>query len=501
MSNGNIAMPSSVHDLRARFLRDVRLAAIARGITNPPIHPGTDWYVLGTGLGNIGLIHYYGVRQAEKNMDVLGATGERLDRIREADGLPVAQPSSGAGKVEAGVVAGAITVQNGLQFKFPNGLLGKAAGQHLGVTNGSLVSVIAIDTGKDTNLAAGGKIEWVSPPLNLESEAEVSVSNPITGGLDEETDERKRDRILNKRRHAPAGGNPGDNIAVGLDALATAQYCFVYPAPGGPSSSKLCVVKDIDPEKNDWSRVMLEGGRQIIRTALQADLPPDTARYVCTADEEGADVALNATIPKATAAGGNGTGWTDATVWPNLVGADNGRVTITVSASGNITVSANTTVSPIQGQTHIAWWSPVDMKFYTALIISVAGGAGAWELSPDTPLVDSQNDPAAVDDFICPAATNIEAYGKTWRTTMRRMGPGEMTDDANRLPRSLRLPFVEEEWHSELGFKQLDTLTAAHSEMTNVEYGHRSISTPTVPATVDDNPNILVPRHFGVYQA
>jgi hypothetical protein len=38
-----------------------------------------------------------------------------------------------------------------------------------------------------------------------------------------------------------------------------------------------------------------------------------------------------------------------------------------------------------------------------------------------------------------------------------------------------------------------------HSEITDIELGYAPTTTPTVPASVDDPPNILVPRHFAVY--
>ena len=45
-------------------------------------------------------------------------------------------------------------------------------------------------------------------------------------------------------------------------------------------------------------------------------------------------------------------------------------------------------------------------------------------------------------------------------------------------------------------------LQKAHPEIYSVNYSNRSLSTPTVPvdASPSTAPNVLVPRHFGIYQ-
>jgi uncharacterized phage protein gp47/JayE len=469
---------------------------------NPPVHPSTDWYVTGTALANIALIQYANLRLSDKDADVLTAEGEALDDKRKGLGLPEVPASPAAGKLVVGVTGGPITIPDATEYLYPNGLRGKLAGIHVGVSDGDEVEVIAIDTGELTNLAAGETVQWVNPPLNLQVEATVSVSNPLTGGTNEESDARKRARILNRLANVPQGGNPGHMIEIALDALASVQYAFVYPALGGPASAKVTLVKDIDPAKSDYSRVMPAGGIELVRAALHNELPDGMEVVVGPADEVGADVGLQVTIPESLAVGGDGTGWLDETVWPNLIGADNGRVTVTaVTHAAEFVVSANTTVPPISNQTHITWWSELDQIFHTRLVYFFTGGVGSRRLFVDEPLVNSDGTPIAVGDFISPAAVNIAAYGATWRETMRNLGPGENTSDVNRLPRSLRFPAITDEWNSALGYKQLELLTAKHSEITNVAYSYPAVlPSPAVPATVDLNPEILVPGKFGIYK-
>jgi len=498
---GQTYLPSGAAEIRDDILTDLRLAAIARGVANPPIHPGTDWYLLASAVANIGLIQYSNISLAEKATSVLEAKGDDLDEIREAYGLPEVQPSPASGKLVVGIVAGAVTIPDGLQFVYPNGLRGKVSGAHIGVVDGGEVEVIAIDTGSATNLAGGESVTWASPPLNVKSQATVSIYSPLVGGLDSEKDERKRDRIMNRLQNVPQGGNPGYMIETSLNALASVQYAFVYSAIGGPSSQRVVVVRDFDSASNSWSRALTTGALDIVRQAIHAAMPDGMETVVSTVTEENADVALQVTIPLATSAGGNGQGWLDAAPWPPLVVADGGRVPIgTVTTSSQYTVTANTATAPVAGQTHVAWWNPTDKRFETRLVSTVGGASPNWVITLDAPWVDSNGATAQVGDYVCPAAVNLAAYGATWLNAMRRMGPGEGTADANRLPRAARIPDAADSWFADLGFQQLNTLVNAHAEITNAAYSYSPTTSPTVPGTVATAPAILVPRRFAVYK-
>jgi len=495
---GEIFIPRNAAEIRDDILTDIRLEAIAQGVPNPPVEPGSDWHVFATAMANVALIQYANIRISEDNGDVLSATGPELDAIRDAYGLAVVPATPATGRVVVAVL-GPVTLVDGLQFVLPNGLLGKVSGTQLAVTSGTEISVVTIGKGADANLAADEVVRWVSPPVSLESEAKVSFNEPLTGGADEESDARKRDRILNRLRNVPAGGNWGFMIETALNSLATLQYAFIYPALGGPASVKVAVVKDVDPDNLDFSRQLGSGATAIVRGGIHDEMPSPMEIVVQSVADESADVGIQLQLPDAAAAGGNGLGWKDAAPWPPLVGGDAGRVSIAINTAAIFRVTAVTATSPVAGQTHIVIWSDVDQKFNERLITAVAGGSGAWDLTLDAPAVDSQNSFIAVGAYIGPSAVNSENYGDTWGTVARGLGPGENTADVNRVPRSLRHPFVEDEWNSSLTIKQLKTLIDAHEEIIDAEWSFRSLTTPTVPASVSSAPNILRPRHFGIY--
>lgn len=498
---GRIVVPTGAAQIRDDFLTDVRLEAVAQGVTNPPVTPGTDWYVLGTGLANIALIQYSNIYISAENQSDLTATGDQLDKIREAIGLPVVEPSPSSGNITVTKVAGAIMVPDGNQFVLPNGLRGKTDGAQLlpaGPLYGDLRAV-TIDTGSATVAKAGTKVRLVSPPPGIYVDAVVSASRPLSGGLDAESDSRKRDRILNRRQNAPAGGNWGQLVETSLNALATLQQAFVYPALGGPASCKVVLVKSFDRTALDWTRVLSSTATTLVRQAIQAALPSQNEIVVQSVASQPVDASVLVSIPAASVSGGDGSGWTDAAPWPPLSGAATRVMISAVTSSSAITVDAPTATSPVAGQTHIAWWSSVDQEFTTRLVTAVAGGAGAWQLTLDAPMTTSLGANPSVNEYVSPAATNLTNYSEAWLSALEVLGPGENTALAALLPRALRHPLLATGWPSSLNITQLMALREAGPEIADAAWSYRSATTPTVPASVNTAPNVLTPRQFGVY--
>ncbi len=498
---GKIFIPSGAAELRDTFLSDVRLEAIASGVSEPPVGPGTDWYILGTALANISLIQLSNLGISDDNSNVLTATGDELDEIRQALGLPEVEPTGSSGRVVVGVTGGgSATITDGQPLVLPNGAQALVVGTHVGVSDLDEVDVAAVPTGESTNFTGGAKVRFITPPLNVKVDATVSLTAPLTGGTEAETDERKRVRILNRLRNVPAGGNWAHLREIILNNVGDLQDVYVYPALGGPSSTRIACVKGFDVANNDYSRTATANQLTRARAALHAELSSEAEIVVQSVVSRNAAISLRVTIPESAQAGGSGNGWLDAVVWPNLLAGDNGIVDVSVvTSSTQITVSAQTAVSPIAGQTHISWWSRNDRRFLTALITAVAGGSGAWQLTLDTPLVDSAGVTVQTSDYISPAAVNGEAYGNSWISIVSQLGPGEATSDANRLPRSLRHPFASEGNASAFTALQLTQLVNAHPEITDIQYGVVPTSL-SIPVSVANEPEIWTPQILGIWK-
>jgi len=499
-------------ELRDRLLRDLRLCAIDNNVDEPPTQPGSDWHLLATALDTVMLQNFTNVGAAEQAHDVFSAIAEDLDEIRKAEGLVEIPASGSSGKIKI-TVLGSTTIPNATEGTLPNGLRWRTVGTVVNPADQAEIDVESIDTGAATNLKAGETVRFATAPTNVAEEAVVSESEPLTGGDDGESDPRKRDRILNARRNKPAGANWGQLRQWALDALGSVQDAYIYPALGGPASCKIVPVREFVTDIDDYSRELSSAQTQVVRTYIQAKVGIPEEHVIQTAADEDLDVTILVTLPASSLSGGNGQGWTDPSPWPALEVADAGVVTVTaVTTNDVITVSAATTTAPVDGQTHVAWWSAVDRKFRQRLVTAHSGSTGAWVLTLESPLIDDSGAGPAVDDYISPGAFNLDAYGAAWVALIQRFGPGENTADSGRLPRALRHPFVTDEdpttvtnttlaqWSN--GYPESGS-SAAHTgfpEITGFELGFASATTPTIPATVDDPPNVFTPHFFAIYE-
>lgn len=484
------------------MLADYRLEMLRLGFDDPPVQPRTDIHIEFTTLSAQFMLLYSGAALARDAITPLNATGEDLENWRKALGLPEIKPSPSTGQIRVSVT-GTASLSDGEPFTYPNGLRGQVSGNHVGIVDGDEVDAVSIDTGTATNFPGGTEVRFPNPPTNMNEVATVSMSVPMTGGTDDEDDDAKRDRVLRAIPSKPGGGNWAQHRQVCNDELPVVQDTFVYPAPGGPSTNLVIPVRGFDYENNIYSRAPSDAALSVLRNAVHREMPDAIKDVVRAADDEVVDIALQVVIPASVLSGGNGNGWLDQedALWPQLEVSDAGRVTIS-SAAGplTVTVDADTTTSPIAGLTRIAWWSTDDMQFRVFLVTLVTGGTGAWVITLDRPLVSSNGVSAAVGDYISPAAVKLAEYGKSFMQAMEKLGPGEVTADAERLPRSLRHPFVDDEWPTDPSFQTLETFREGHGEIADITWSYRSLTTPTVPATVADPPAILVPRHFGIYR-
>ncbi|UOF77294.1 baseplate J-like protein [Caudoviricetes sp.] len=501
---GIVTVPSGSAAIREQWLQDLRLAALDAGLDEPPIEPGTDFYLEAEANAQLALIGLANIAISARDASVLDATGDALDAIRKGDGLPEVPPAGSSGKIRINV-AGPTTIPNATQGKLANGLRFKTVGVVVNPADGQEIDVAAIDTGAATNAKGGSAVQFVSPPTNVSRAAVVSSDFPLTGGADVETDARKRDRVLNTRRNKPAGGNWAYWRQFVQDNYAAIQDTYVYCAPGGPSSQLIVPTKAFDRTNNNYSRAPSDALMQTIRSAVQAKAGSFAETVVRGPADQAADFTLKVEIPQSTLSGGNGQGWTNSDPWPQLEVSDGGRVAIAVGGVGTdndlLTIDADTSTSPIAGQTEIAWWSSVDRKFYTALVVDVDGAsvAGNWIVTLDRPLVGIDGVGPADGDYICPNAQNLSAYGDTWVTFLESLGPGEVTNDPDRIPRALRNPSAADEDPYSVNGATLTRVSSKHPEITNIAFGYAPVTAPTIPATVADPPNVLTPRRFAVY--
>jgi uncharacterized phage protein gp47/JayE len=496
---GKLWVPESAAVVLDDLLTDVRLSMYQDGVTLP-VTRGTDSYIWNTAFANGAMMLYAQLPGISRAANPLYATGKDLDDWRRWLGLPVvgASPSAGAVRLD---VTGTASVVEGTQLVLPNGKRIKVSGNWLSVTDGDEVDVIAYDKGADTNAPRGTVVRFRTAPTNVATEAKVSYERPLSGGYDEEKEERKRTRVLNRLAYAASVStcNWGGLRQLALDSMASVQDCFVYPALGGPASTKAVPVRGFDRDNHDYSRAFSSAAMALIRAYVQSKAS-DASQYVVQAPtEQELSVALGLTIPESRLAGGNGSGWVDPTPWPD---PSSYPVWVT-TAAGNpqITINAATTTAPVDGQTHIMWFSPSTQSFYQRRVLEHSGSTGAWVITLDAPLVDDEGTPVALLDLISPAAERADSYAKGWLNIMESLGCGENISGSAIAPRDSRRPYIADgSPRSGLTTVELLDFQRDNPEITDLEYLYSSASVPTVPGTIDDPPAIFVPNNFGIYK-
>lgn len=482
----NIELPTP-EELRQDVLDDIVLVSLQTGREEPDVAEGSDDYVTATAVTNSAGLALAHVRRAEGDQDVLNATGDALDDIREREGLPEVPAGAGGGKLTI-ASSGTTSLPAGSEFLDPSGNRGQVPAAAVNLSNGDTVDAIMLTTGEVSNLETGTVVRWVSPPVNMFAEATVAAPG-FTGGTDDETDARKRERILNKRRNPPGGGNWSQLRKDALDSTSSISDAVVYPALGGPSTTKIvCVGPLASPS---YSRVVSQSVLDTVRAAVDAAVPDENKRVYQTATEETSDVLLSFRLDDAQ--------WSASTVaatWPKRK-ADGSAVTVT-SVTDSVTIRVDAETAPPAGA-KIVWWSSAKMQFVESSVASHSGSSGAYDLVLDTPL-EAESQAVVAGEWIGPAALSSVAYGTTWRTAMAALGPGENTVLGALLPRASRRPTVAQGGStSDLDSTQITALQAAHTEIRAASYLSISRATPTVPVLVRTAPNVLVPRHFAIY--
>ncbi len=106
----------------------------------------------------------------------------------------------------------------------------------------AIATVTAVSAGKDANVAAAGKLTFISPQTGVNAQATVNAGG-LTGGADLEDDAGLRARMLLRIQNPPHGGNKADYEFWALSVgPITRAWCF--PAYDGPGTVRVYVAND-----------------------------------------------------------------------------------------------------------------------------------------------------------------------------------------------------------------------------------------------------------------
>lgn len=104
------------------------------------------------------------------------------------------------------------------------------------------VAVLAVVAGANSNSDAGVVLSMISPIAGVTNSAVVAAGG-ITNGIDTESDDAYRDRILNRKRKPPQGGALQDYETWARE-IAGVTRVWVYPSKFGPGTVGVTFVVD-----------------------------------------------------------------------------------------------------------------------------------------------------------------------------------------------------------------------------------------------------------------
>lgn len=354
------------------------------------------------------------------------------------------------------------------------------------------IPIIAVNAGEEGNLAISKPLQWVESKVNLSTFAYVDQIG-ITGGKPADTIDDLRTRIKERRALANVAGSPEHLISIAEDTSASIQKAFAYPALFGPGSGAIALQGYFNAT-SEYNKTISDYIVQEVSDAIAAVIPAEMKITVFSVAQETTDMVFKFDIPEPTPQG-EGSGWIDESVGRFPAIDANGFCAITSYTSASQFI-VNSLTTPTVGS-HIAIWDSSNRKFIKAVVLKLVGqwldiGIKTFEI-----LIDKALAYQGVGMYVSPDCELIEDYGSYILNSFNFNGPGQATNDTARLPRSYRVPAATHSYYPKLGSRMFKGILNDFLEVNDIELSS-STSSPTVPV-ITNPPNVLVPRHIGIY--
>jgi uncharacterized phage protein gp47/JayE len=495
---GTITYPTAA-EIRDGILRTIKLGC-ARAATPITVNVlvGSEPYVKAEALARRLVVAFANNKIALQDYSPLTATGDRLTQLAGIFGVVRRSPSEATGFVTISST-GTVTIPANYRAVAPNGetydtITGGT------IANGGAVEMVAVNTGTATNQKALTKLTWSSSSVGaLNATCTVAVGG-IDGGAPADDDETLRRRLLDRLANPSVGGNSASVKTIAENASAAVEAAYVYAALRGPASIDVAVTKA------GSDRELSDANVALVAAAVRAAMPGHVDINVTAVTAQEVDVVFRATLPAPSTSGGAGGGWKDATSWPQgtpAAGTNDGKVT----AYAAPTATVRTTTTPVIGQ-NIGIWDPVGEVMHEYTITSVGGVSGAYTITVQGLEGAAGFKTSPLNAFISAGAVNLARYAEAMLDEVLKLGPGEKTDSLDLLPRARRYPNVDHAHPTDLDARIIGNIQAAYPEIVFATSGSLSVDTgtttartsPGLPTTTTDPPNILVLKYFAIWK-
>lgn len=482
--------------VRDNWLRTYSNYLISIGVPNPNVGYGSDAYNQAQSLANELEALYAAAPVAADQMMPDSATGADLVRQLAIFGDAMRPATASTGNMIFATSSPTFVAANS-QLKDPSGNTVQVATSGV-YANGASIPLVALSTGTSSNAAPLAVLAWVTPPAFAAPTSPLDAVG-LVGGAAADTDATARARLLTYYATPPTSGNAAAMIVAASAGIAAAQAAFCYPAANGPGTVHVAVV-GAQSASVTQSRVASAATVALATSGVVAATPEFVEVVVTGTVDANADVAIFLALPAATTAvpAGTGGGWLDGQPFP-APNTLTSPCTVSVVNATTVTI-ANCKFAPGVGNTVCA-------VINGALVVAHVTGVGTFAANTATNVVIdiplSANGVALVTGaHVFPGAVNMSTYVATLMAAFASLGPGEKTAQTGLLPRGYRQPRWFVAWDYTIGPKFLKALVAAGSEVLDASwcYQNGGVTTPTIPGSIGNGPNIFVPRYVSFYQ-
>lgn len=421
-------------------------------------------------------------------VDYTTARGELLNEYATRRGRPRRDAVGASGYVVIEAASGGGLINAGAELRHqPSGTRYRVTLTDVYLP-GDLCPVEGIDTGPETNMDAGTKLAWLSPPSGILGTClvfENSDGSGLTGGADVETDEELVEALKQQDANPPASGNEAAVLyEMGRIKGLAMQAAFVYPAVLGPG--EYAVAFTMRPATPGASR--LPNGAQIgaVEAALRSLFPADDGIHVMSVLDQGVPIVLRVRWNDGLE------GWVDSTQWPPYSASPPRVVASPAPTSSSCRVEDVGTAPSIGKQ--VAFWDATSKTWKRKTIATVTFVSGTeWDLTFETDPGSGDLAYVPVDgQYLSPWSPSLDLLVGPVLAYMDKQGPGECYTSTNLADPGMRRRRVPEPtptvWPSSIGNAILDGLFPLVADVSLV-----SPSTPS-PTTVG-TPGVSVNLH------
>lgn len=422
-------------------------------------------------------------------------------------------PSAGSGPCLALALAGTIFVGSttipdpaATTARDPAGLRYQALTTAVADGGGEAdVTLVGIDTGPDTNLAAGTLLTWENPPLGAQPTLTATVQ--FTGGLPRETAADYQSRLRARIQHKPGSGNNSQVRAWARDASTAVLDAYVYACAMHAGSTLVAITQKrpaLTAGSTPLGPLALVASAGILSVVTGYLTPPASpvvpARVfllVTTFTPVPTDVVLKLAQKR-----GSATGWRDASPWPGYLASPAEILSVTdqqhIFVTSDVGLPGGATSLIGLNVPHLMVWDDAISRFESLAVSAISQVSGTTYL---VVLTAPPEKTLAVGDLISPDMARGAAVALGAEGYFDTLGPGEVVDLAtdSRADRAVRFPDASEEAPSRAGVALVtaisDQLGSALSDAVIVT----GAGSAPLPSAVTDGPTKLTLGKLAVY--